>query len=262
MSASLVNIHLHTENSLQDMESKHGVNAEEVQQFLQDHPDFFITHEHVLTRLRLPEDHNGTLSLVSRQSELLREKQITLEQSLHDLHGEAQANEYRSLHMHHLAVHLISAQTPCAILQTLQEHLCVNFDLAAALIHLDRSSTNVQTLYAQCPELDFESNIGSALTTAWMSLYQIKTPQTPRSNNDLRQILRRHGLPETGSTAVIPIFAMCRISQVSPPTERLGTLLLIKRSPQGFSPDMGKLFLEQISELLSASMARLGMPSV
>jgi len=257
MSASLVNIHLPTENPLQDMELNHGVNAEEVSQFLQDHPEFFITHEHLLTSLHLPQADNGTLSLVGRQSELLREKQITLEQSLHDLHSEAQANEYRSLHLHRLAVHLVSAQTPCMMLQTLREHLCANFDLVAALIHLDRSSSNVQTLYAQCPELDFESNIGSALTAAWISLYQIKTPQTPRSNNDLRQILRRHGLPETGSTAVIPIDVMRTINQASLPTERLGTLLLIKRNPQGFSPDMGKLFLEQISELLSASLARL-----
>jgi len=262
MSTSLVNIHLHTENPLQDIESKPRVNAEEVSHFLQEHPEFFITHEHLLTRLRLPQDDNGTLSLVSRQSELLREKQTTLEQALHDLHREAQANEFRSLHLHRLAVHLVSAPTPCMMLQTLREHLCTNFDLVAALIHFDRRSTSVQTLYAQCPELDFESEIGSALTTAWMSLYQIKTPQTPRSNNDLRQILRRHGLPETASIAVIPIDAKRTINQISPTTERLGTLLLIKRNPQGFSPDMGKLFLEQIGELLSASLARMGMASV
>ena len=262
MSASSVNIHLHTENPMQNMESKHVVNAEEVSQFLQNHPDFFITHEQLLTTLRLPQADNGTLSLVGRQSELLREKQNTLEKALHNLHSEAQANEYRSLHLHRLAVHLISAHNPCLMLQTLREHLCLNFDLAAALLHLDRSSASVQALYAQCLELDFESNIGSALATAWKSLAHLSTPQIPRNNNDLRQILRRHGLPETGSTAVIPIYAMRTIDQASLSTERLGTLLLIKRNPQGFSPDMGKLFLEQISELVSASLARLSLPSV
>jgi len=247
---------------MENMESKHVVNAEEVAQFLQNHPDFFITHEHLLTTLRLPQADNGTLSLVGRQSELLREKQNTLEKALHNLHIEAQANEYRSLHLHRLAVHLISAHNPCMMLQTLREHLCLNFDLAAALLHLDRSSASVQALYAQCPELDFESNIGSSLTTAWESLFHLSTPQIPRNNNDLRQILRRHGLPETGSTAVIPIDTMRTIEQASVPAERLGTLLLIKRNPQGFSPDMGKLFLEQISEMVSASLARLGLPSV
>lgn len=257
-----MNIHLPTENPIQNMGSKHAVNAEEVSQFLQDHPDFFIAHKHLLTTLRLPQADNGTLSLVGRQSELLREKQNTLEKALHNLHSEAQANEYRSLHLHRLAVHLVSAHNPCLMLQTLREHLCLNFDLAAALLHLDHSSARVQALYAQCPELDFESNIGSALATAWESLIHLSTPQIPRNNNDLRQILRRHGLPETGSTAVIPIYATRTIDQASLSTERLGTLLLIKRNPQGFSPDMGKLFLEQISELVSASLARLSFSSV
>jgi len=262
MSASSVNIHLRTANPMQNMEPDPALNAELVGQYLQNNPDFFVTQEHLLTKLSFPQADNGTLSLVGRQSELLREKQNTLEQALHNLHSEAQANEYRSLHLHRLAVHLVSAHSPCLMLQTLREHLCLNFDLAAALLHLDRSSDTVQALYAQCPELDFESNIGSALTTAWESLYHLNTPQIPRNNNDLRQILRRHSLPETGSTAVIPIDAMRANDQADTPTERLGILLLIKRNPQGFSPDMGKLFLEQIGELVSASLARLSLPSV
>jgi len=262
MSASLVNIHLHTANPMQNMEPDPALNAELVCQFLQNNRDFFITQEHLLTKLSFPQADNGTLSLVGRQSELLREKQNTLEHALHTLHSEAQANEYRSLHLHRLAVHLVSTHTPCMMLQTLREHLRLNFDLAAALLHLDRGTVTVQTLYTQCPELDFESNIGSALTTAWESLYHLNAPQIPRNNNELRQILRRHNLPETGSTAVIPIDAMRTIDQASLPTERLGTLLLIKRNPQGFSPDMGKLFLEQIGELVSASLAHLSLPSV
>ncbi len=262
MSTSSVHIRLHTASPKQHTESAPELNAELVCQFLQNNPDFFITQEHLLTRLSFPQADNGTLSLVGRQSELLREKQNTLEHALHTLHGEAQANEYRSLHLHRLAVHLVSAHNPCLMLQTLREHLCLNFDLAAALLHLDRSSGTAQALYAQCADLDFESNIGSALTTAWESLYHLNTPQIPRNNNDLRQILRRHGLPETGSTAVIPIEAMRINDPASAPAERLGILLLIKRNPQGFSPDMGKLFLEQIGDLVSASLARLSVPNL
>jgi uncharacterized protein YigA (DUF484 family) len=143
------------------------------------------------------------------------------------------------------------------MLQTLREHLCLNFDLAEALLHLDHGTSTAQALYAQCPELDLESNIGSALASAWASLYHLNNAQIPRSNNELRQILRRHGLPETGSTAVIPINSRLPAEQAGTKTERLGVLLLIKRSPQGFSPDMGKLFLDQIGELVSASLTRV-----
>ena len=260
MNTAQMSIKLRPENNEPNKPTEHPLSADQVSQFLQEHPDFFITHEHLLTTLRLPQTGNGTLSLLGRQSELLREKQSTLEQALNNLHSEAQANEYRSLHLHRLAVHLVSAQTPCLMLQTLREHLCANFDLIAALIHLDRSSPTVQALHTQCPELDFENNIGSALASAWASLYHINTPQIPRSNNDLRQILRRHALPETASTALIPIDGMRASDQAGSPTERLGLLLLIKRTPHGFSPDMGKLFLEQIGELVSASLARLSLP--
>ena len=260
MSASSDHLQLHTENKALDGESGPTLNDEQVAQFLRDHPDFFVTNEQLLTTLRLPQADNGTLSLVGRQSELLREKQNTLEQTLHNLHNEAQANEYRALHLHRLAVHLVSAVSPCLMLESLREHLCLNFGLEAALLHLDRSTNSAQKIYAQCQELDLESNIGSALTSAWASLYHVKSAQIPGHNNDLRQILRRHALPETGSTAVIPIDAMRLNEQGEAKSERLGVLLLIKRNPQGFSPDMGRLFLEQIGELVSASLARLSLP--
>lgn len=255
MSSSSVNIH--SEQPMHTMPEDPTLSAEQVEKFLQRHPEFFITHEYLLTQLRLPQADNGTLSLVSRQSELLREKQNTLEQKLHNLHSEAQANEYRSLHLHRLAVHLVSAASPCLMLQTLREHLCINFDLAAAVLHLDRTTSTAQTLFAQCPSLDLESNIGSALATAWASLYHLNIAQIPRNNNELRQILRRHNLPETGSTAVIPIDALSPVEHVGTKAERLGMLLLIKRNPQGFSADMGKLFLEQIGELVSASLEHI-----
>jgi uncharacterized protein YigA (DUF484 family) len=262
MSASSDHLQLHSGKIMPLGGSDHVLSSEQVAQFLRDHPDFFVTHEQLLTTLRLPQADNGTLSLVGRQSELLREKQNTLEQTLHNLHSEAQANEYRALHLHRLAVHLVRAVSPCLMLERLREHLCLNFDLEAALLHLDRSTETAQKIYAQCPELDLQSNIGSALAAAWASLYQIKSAQIPGHNNDLRQILRRNGLPETASTAVIPIEAMSQNEQGDSDRQRIGILLLIKRNPQGFSPDMGRLFLEQISELVSASLVRLNLPGV
>ena len=231
------------------------ISEEQVSQFLQAHPDFLLNHEHLLPFLQLPQIKDGTLSLVGRQSELMRDKLSNLEQALLDLHTEAHANEYRSLHLHRLAVHLLGSTCPCMLLESLRSHLCQNFDLVAALLYLDEQTTTAQTIHHICPQLDFENNVGSALAAAWQSLNAINAPHIPRNNNELRQILRRHKLPETASTAVIPIETL-RENDRTNHQERLGTLLLVKRSPQGFSADMGKLFLQQVGELLAASLMR------
>ena len=249
MSTSPANLKLHTDHPA-DAQHEEALQAEQVEQFLQAHPDFFLSHEHLLTTLHLPQTNDGTLSLVDRQTELVRSKQSTLEQKLHELHSEAQANEYRALQLHRMAVHLVRATQPCLMLEALREQLCQSFDLSAALLYLDPSTATAQTIHHLCPQFDFENNIGSALTAAWTSLSKTQQAHIPRSSNELRQILRRHSLPETGSSAVIPIDALHS-------GERLGLLLLVKRNPQGFNPDMGKLFLELVGELLAASLMRV-----
>lgn len=236
------------------------ISTEHVSQYLQAHPDFLLNHEHLLPLLHLPQTKDGTLSLVGRQTELMRSKLNKLEHTLLELHTEAHANEYRSLHLHRLAVHLLSSIYPCALLERLREHLCQNFELVAALLYLDEQSTTAQTIHQLCPQLDFENNVGSALAAAWQSLNAINAPHIPRNNNELRQILRRHKLPETASTAVIPIETLHENGAANS-RERLGTLLLVKSSPQGFSADMGKLFLQQVGELLAASLMRITLPN-
>ncbi|MGD9887905.1 MAG: DUF484 family protein [Halothiobacillaceae bacterium] len=258
MNTSPQNLCLHAENP--EHNTVAPISAEQVTQYLQAHPDFLLTHEHLLPLLHLPQTKDGTLSLVSRQSELMRDKLSKLEQALLDLHTEAHANEYRSLHLHRLAVHLLGSTCPCMLLESLRSHLCQNFDLVAALLYLDEQTTTAQAIQQICPQLDFENNVGSALALAWQSLNAINAPHIPRNNNELRQILRRHKLPETASTAVIPIDSHEKGADNS--RERLGTLLLVKSTPQGFSADMGKLFLHQVGELLAVSLKRITLPNM
>ena len=69
-------------------------------------------------------------------------------------------------------------------------------------------------------------------------------------NSEIRELLLQHNLPETGSLAVVPFKDKSNDSGTG------GIILLVKREPQGFSPDMGSHFLEQISELLSVALSR------
>ena len=206
----------------------------EVVEYLAEHPDFFVGHESLLLGMRLPHTAPGAVSLVERQAVLLRERVGTLEKTLRDLHAQAHANEHLAARMHQLALALITAEGPCEMLEAVRTRLCTDFDLAGVLVGLEEG----HPLATACMELPQGE--------AWGGLFGLQAPQMPRTSGPLRELLVANGLPETASVAAIPL-----------KNERFrGALLRVKREPQGFRPDMGTLFLEQIGDLVSAALAR------
>ena len=51
-----------------------ALSAADVAAFLSEHPDFFSEHEDLLTNLQLPDSRKGTVSLVEKQIDVLRER--------------------------------------------------------------------------------------------------------------------------------------------------------------------------------------------
>lgn len=71
-----------------------SVTEEQVIQYLQAHPDFFINHEDLLLDLQLPRpDGSAVVSLVERQLTLLREAKQRQERQLNHLRHNARENE-------------------------------------------------------------------------------------------------------------------------------------------------------------------------
>lgn len=206
----------------------------EVAEYLAGHPDFFVGHEALLLGMRLPHTAPGAVSLVERQAALLRERVGTLEKTLRDLHTQAHANERLAARMHQLALALIAAGSPCEVLEAARTRLCTDFDLAGVLVGLEEG----HPLVTPCSE--------PPQGAAWPPLFALQAPQMPRTSGTLRELLTAHGLPETASVAAIPLLG----------EGFRGAMLLVKREPQGFRPDMGTLFLEQIGDLVSAALAR------
>lgn len=213
--------------------------AEQVANYLTDHPDFFVEREILLLGMHLPHTAPGTISLVERQAALMRERVATMERAMRDLHVHAQANENLASRMHRLALALMAAGDPCAVLEAARTRLCTDFNLVGALIALEDG----QPLTAPC--------ITPPQGAAWSALFELKNPQIPRTSGDLRELMISHGLPETASLAAIPLRGK----------GFRGALLLVKREPQGFRPDMGTLFLEQIGTLISTALERTTPPA-
>ncbi|WP_231731448.1 DUF484 family protein [Colwellia sp. TT2012] len=77
-----------------------GINSEDlpltdelVVSYLQDNPEFFNRHNSLMTSLRLIDEQRGTVSLVERQQQLLRQKMHGLEDEITQLMSVANQNE-------------------------------------------------------------------------------------------------------------------------------------------------------------------------
>ncbi|MGK0673174.1 MAG: DUF484 family protein [Halothiobacillaceae bacterium] len=205
-----------------------------VAEYLAEHPDFFVGHEALLLSMRLPHTAPGTVSLIERQAALLRERVGVLDKALRELHAQALANERLAARMHQLALALIAADGPCEVLEAARTRLCTDFDLVGVLVGLEEG----HALVTPC--------LTPPQGEVWSALFALKAPQMPRTTPSLRELLVAHGLPETASVAATPLRGK----------GFRGAMLLVKREPQGFAPDMGTLFLEQISDLVSAALDR------
>lgn len=81
--------------------------ASVVEDYLQQHPDFFQHYPAILPQLRLPHQQRGTVSLVERQLELQREKIYLLEEDITRLMSVARQNEhiFIALNALHISIH-------------------------------------------------------------------------------------------------------------------------------------------------------------
>src|SRR3990167_9367359 len=83
--------------------------------YLYDHPEFFLQHPELVSRLRLPHQQRGVVSLVERQLELQREKIRSLEDDITRLMGTARQNEQIFYALKDLHLQLLKAAHQTAL---------------------------------------------------------------------------------------------------------------------------------------------------
>ncbi len=109
---------------------------EDVQQYLQDHPDFFIGKDDLLAELRVPHHVNGAASLVERQLEVYRQRNVELRQRLSDLLENARRNDQLFAKSRRLVLALLEATSWLAIQSALDDSFRDDFNVDAwSLLH-------------------------------------------------------------------------------------------------------------------------------
>lgn len=213
-----------------------------VAEYLQQHPDFFERHSGVLARLKLPHGRGAsTVSLVERQVTVLREKNATFEQRLHDLIEVGRANDALAQKIHSLACRLMKAKTPAVLLDALEGSLREDFGATQWLLVTSRPQF--------APLADSSSHIRSVPTGAaevrmFETLFESGRPRCGQIRDTQRDYLFGAGTDEIGSAALVPLGKSIEqglLAIGSPDTER-------------FHPGMSTDYLGRIGELVAAAI--------
>jgi hypothetical protein len=217
---------------------------DDVANFLAEHPDFFQERPELLGVLEIPHPQNGqAISLVERQSLMLRERIRALEARLAEMIRHGEENDVIVDKLVRWA-RVMLAQTEAALLPaTLVEELRTGFAVPFAAIRV----WNVRDEYAA---FEFASPVGE----------------------DAIRLAASMGAPFCGSNvgfdaaawmsadpSAIKSLAMLPL-RVGVGTEAFGMLVLGSPDKDRFQITMGTAFLARIAELSSAALARLRKP--
>jgi uncharacterized protein YigA (DUF484 family) len=219
-----------------DAIENNAISSDNVTQFLRDHPHFFEQHAHLLTEIYLPSPHgNGAISLAERQQLAQRDKIRLLEAKLSQLIEFAEENEATSSKVHALAVTLLLQKDFIDLQQVLYTAMQEDFGVTEpTLILWSEPADETLKLHPSFKPVDDEF-------IAWIkSLTKAYTgPKPIEAGNVVPDHMQ--------SFAFIPL-------SKSGTQESIGLLILASDVPHKFQVDMGTVYLERISALVSAAL--------
>jgi hypothetical protein len=219
-----------------------GLGDAEVCAYLSKHADFFVEHPDLLAALRLPHAQvGGTVSLVERQMEVLREQRRDIEARLHELIAIGHANDSLGEKMHRLACRLVRARGLRARLDAVESSLREDFAAPDFVLVLTRSAGELTQIEAR------HLRIVSAESSDFRSFESLMTAGRPRCGQ-VRDSQRDFLFPSSGS-------AIGSVALVPLSIHHAAAILAIG-SPDAhhFNPSMGTDYLARIGDLIATAL--------
>jgi len=217
-----------------------------VAEYLQRVPDFFERNTQLLDKLRLPHVRAGgaTVSLVERQVEVLRDRNLALERKLQDLIEVARTNDLLADRIHRLCQRLVKARTTVETVAAIETSLREDFEAmhAVIVVFLERSEELERETgrFLRIAERD------SAEMKMFESLFQSGKPRCGQIRDAQRDYLFGKDTVEIGSAALTPLGAK----------GSLGILAIGSSDAHRFSPGMSTEFLTRVGEIVSVALVR------
>jgi uncharacterized protein len=210
---------------------------QQVADFLAQTPDFFSRHGSLLEKLYVPHETGAAVSLVARQTGVLREKNQQLRTHLSDLIEMARHNDVQFEKTKRLVLALLGCETLDDVAVAIDESLCRDFqgDISTLLLlGAGGPDGNVRWLAEQEAQV-LEPLLGTNL------------PGCGRLPEPQHLLIFQEQAFRVQSAAVVPLVQ----------GETLGLLAIGSYDPQYFQSSQGTLFLGYVGEVLSQVLSRI-----
>jgi len=217
-----------------------GLSEDQVEAYLQDHPDFFHHHLGLLESLSIPHPSGDAVSLISKQLEIFRSKHHELENQLNALIEIAHDNDTSLNRMHELSLALMEANTLEVLVDNLDKvfHDCFLTDFSRIYVIQQNLIDSSNDLFIDAEDMRLQT-----------FERELRTNQPKCGTLTLAQarFLFADKALEVKSCAVIPMVF----------TELEGLIAIGSREPTRFHNSMGHLFLIQIAEVIGTRLISL-----
>ncbi len=218
------------ETSAFQTSDKLNVTAQNVADYLAEHPDFFTDYPDLVAELALPHQQKGTVSLVEMQTEQLRTQLHQQRQELASLIRTADNNEQ----LFQVYAQLLQSLYNCTTIESVEDalHQCFKGELAFANVTVD--------LFVKSPD--------------FANFQHHQLIEKRFKNSDF--FFGRLGQAETKQIFNDASVNSCALMLLGE-AEKLGILAVGSDSPTHFHPDMDTLFLLQLKRLLEQVLRRI-----
>lgn len=218
------------------------VSEESIAEYLRSHPDFFERNLSLLSGLRLPHrTTGGAVSLVERQVDVLRQRNLAMESRLKELLEVARSNDRLAARIHSLALLLMRARNREDVIDGLEQQLREGFAVdQAALVLFD----SVPHMAGGHPGFVRVVHREDPAIGPFKSFLQNSAPRCSRVRDVQRDFLFGAGA-DIQSVALVPIG----------PRSEYGFLAIGSRNPDHFHPAKSSDFLARLGELVACALS-------
>ncbi len=200
--------------------------AEDIAQYLRDHPEFFEAYAGMLAEVNIPHPHGGrTISLSERQMLTLREKNKLLEKKLYEFIEIAKENDALQNKLHNFILALLAGHNLMSVQEAVTGSLRDIFAIPHAALHVWKGLPPSAEVLAFTDEQTQPVCTHEAVheTATWFG----------EAGANLR------------SFAYIPLHDG---------EKSIGLLILASEDAKRFYPEMGTVFLQRIADTVSAAL--------
>lgn len=225
----------------------------EIVEYLRAHPDFFITHTHLLAELTVPHENGGMISLIERQVSVLRDQNRQLRHDLMELVQIARDNDRLTERLQRLTLALMESGDLSDIFFTVHDALRNDFNADVVAVRLfvapqaeiEESNALVAIAFAEQDADD----LASALT-AFKKILEAGKPVCGKLTSAQAHYLFRERADEIASTALIPLRKSADEASAC-----FGIMAIGSFNAEHFHPAMGTLFLTSMGSVISRALA-------